>query len=139
MESGRNKSSKSNYSNWRTLKITEKIDDKIEKEIIVLGDFINIYCRRNHRIKDKSAFTFKNFDSAVFKKEPLLCEDCTRLLSHGIVMRLKCPYDPKPMCKKCPTHCYKPFYREKIREVMRFSGSYLIKHGRLDLIFHYYF
>jgi hypothetical protein len=42
------------------------------------------------------------------------------------------------MCKKCPAHCYAPGYRERIREVMRFSGQYLVKHGRLDLIVHYY-
>ena len=44
-----------------------------------------------------------------------------------------------PMCKKCETHCYAPGYRERIREVMRFSGLYMVKHGRLDLMFHYFF
>jgi hypothetical protein len=41
------------------------------------------------------------------------------------------------MCKKCHTQCYNRNYREKVREVMRFSGPYLIKRGRLDLIYHY--
>ena len=45
----------------------------------------------------------------------------------------------KPMCKKCSTHCYAPSYQEKIREVMKFSGLYLIRHGRLDLLAHYLF
>ena len=72
-------------------------------------------------------------------KELVLCQDCSRLLKYGTAKLLHCPYDPKPMCKKCKTHCYAPEYREKVRKVMRFSGSYLIKHGRLDLIFHYLF
>ena len=67
----------------------------------------------------------------------LLCEDCRKLLNHGIAKLLLCPYDPKPMCKKCETHCYAPGYREKVREVMKFSGMYLIKHGRVDLMVHY--
>ena len=30
--------------------------------------------------------------------------------------------DGKTKCHKCPVHCYRPDMREKIREVMRFSG-----------------
>ena len=70
-------------------------------------------------------------------KELELCEDCRKLLSHGIAKLLLCPYDPKPMCKKCEPHCYAPGYREKVQEVMKFSGRYLIKHGRVDIMFHY--
>ncbi|NOR49648.1 MAG: hypothetical protein GQ530_01275, partial [Desulfuromonadales bacterium] len=39
----------------------------------------------------------------------------------------------------CPVHCYAPEQREKVREIMRFSGQYLIKRGRLDLLWHYFF
>ena len=52
-------------------------------------------------------------------------------------MRLKCSHDPKPMCKKCETQCYHGEYKAKIREVMKFSGMYLVKHGRLDMLYHY--
>lgn len=124
------------------VKIEDKLRDKeILKEIKVLGNFVEIYCRNNHSIVEveKSPFRFWRIEDEVFKKKLILCKECTRLLAHGIGKRLQCPYDPKPMCKKCPTHCYKPFYREKMREVMRFSGTYLIKHGRVDLLFHYYF
>jgi hypothetical protein len=69
----------------------------------------------------------------------LLCRECTRLLQHGTAKLLLCPYDPKPMCKKCPTHCYAPFYRERVREVMKFSGMHMMKRGRLDMLFHYFF
>ena len=45
-----------------------------------------------------------------------LCVDCRKLLLHAIVKRIACPLDPKPMCKKCPEHCYAPRYRAQIRE-----------------------
>jgi len=51
----------------------------------------------------------------------------------------RCPQEPKPSCKHCEIHCYKPIYREKIRDVMRYSGKRLILHGRLDLLWHYFF
>ena len=41
------------------------------------------------------------------------------------------------MCKKCETQCYHGDYKAKIREVMKFSGMYMIKHGRVDMLYHY--
>ncbi len=110
------------------------------KDIKVLAGFVSIYCRENHRQAKKEPFPIKNerLRQVLGKKEIELCQNCSRLLQHGIARLLLCPYDPKPMCKKCTTHCYAPGYREKMREVMRFSGMYLIKHGRLDLMIHYW-
>jgi hypothetical protein len=73
----------------------------------------------------------------VKQMEISLCPDCTRLLTYGLAMRVKCPHDPKPMCKKCDTQCYHGEYKAKIREVMKFSGMYLMNHGRLDMLYHY--
>lgn len=39
----------------------------------------------------------------------------------------KCPFmETKTFCSNCRVHCYKPEMREKIREVMRFSGPRMI-------------
>lgn len=116
-------------------------NDKKTKDLRILGSFVAIYCRENHKTADLQAFLFKDekLRQAVSDKKLVLCPDCGKLLNHGMVKLMLCPYDPKPMCKKCPTHCYAPGYREKMREVMRFSGTHLIKHGRLDLLFHYLF
>ena len=122
-------------------KLFERLDDKGNKEIRVLGNFISIFCRENHRDGTKSIFPIRDarlrrsFDG----EDLILCQDCQKLLNHGIAKLLQCPYDPKPMCKKCQTHCYALSYRERIREVMRFSGLYLVKHGRVDLMIHYFF
>ena len=118
-----------------------RMDDKKVKDIRVLADFVSIFCRENHQTEAKDVFPIKDdrLRHTLDSKDLRLCQDCSKLLSHGIAKLLLCPYDPKPMCKKCETHCYAPGYREKMREVMRFSGLYLMKHGRLDLMIHYLF
>jgi hypothetical protein len=116
----------------------EGLPKKEKDDIRTLMKFVGIYCKKNHD-GDKSPFLFKLFDiKEIEKKEILLCRDCTRLLTYGLTMRLKCPHDPKPMCKKCETQCYHGEYKSKIREVMKFSGMYLVKHGRVDLLDHYF-
>jgi hypothetical protein len=112
---------------------------KTEKDDIrTLMKFVGIYCRENHD-GDKSTFSFKLFDIKEIEKKAIsLCPDCTRLLTYGLTTRLKCPHDPKPMCKKCETQCYHGEYKSKIREVMKFSGMYMVKHGRVDLLYHYF-
>jgi predicted amidophosphoribosyltransferase len=100
-----------------------KKEKRIRKDALVLHSFIGIYCREKHRNGAGGD----------------LCPQCGELLQYALRRNEKCPLDPKPMCKKCPVHCYKPHMREKIKEVMKFSGIYAIKHGRLDLVYHYFF
>ena len=99
--------------------------------------FVEIFCRENHN-GVKVPFYFKLFDvSEIEQKKVPLCPECTKLLTYGLTMRLRCPHDLKPMCKKCETQCYHGEYKAKIREVMKFSGMYLVKHGRVDMLYHY--
>jgi hypothetical protein len=115
----------------------KEISKKEKLDIRILMNFVKIYCRENHN-GDRKPFCFRFFDIKEIEKEDIpLCLDCTRLLTYGLTMRLKCPHDPKPMCKKCETQCYHGDYKAKIREVMKFSGIYMIKHGRLDMVYHY--
>ena len=122
-------------------KIFKRLDSKKSKDIRVLSDFISIFCRENHPAETKDTFSIKDvkLSNNLSDKDLILCQDCRKLLTHGIAKLLLCPYDPKPMCKNCETHCYAPGYRKKIQQVMKFSGLYLIKHGRLDLMVHYLF
>ena len=115
-----------------------EISKKEKEDIGVLMKFVAVYCRENHP-GEKDPFSFKLFDIKEVKKEEIpLCRNCTRLLAYGLTMRMKCPHDPKPMCKNCETQCYRGEYKEKIREIMKFSGIYMIKHGRVDLLYHYF-
>ncbi len=122
-------------------KLFERLDRKKTRDARLLADFVNIFCRENHRHEPKGLFPGQDeaLRRALGDKPMLLCSDCGKLLHHGIAKLLQCPYDPKPTCKKCETHCYAPGYRERVREVMRFSGWYLVKHGRLDMLLHYFF
>jgi hypothetical protein len=111
---------------------------KEKEDIRTLMKFVGIYCRESHN-GEKAPFSFKLLDTEeIDKKEIPLCQDCSRLLTYGLTMRLKCPHDPKPMCKKCESQCYHGDYKSKIREVMKFSGMYVVKRGRLDLLYHYF-
>lgn len=49
----------------------------------------------------------------------------------------KCPFmETKTFCSNCRVHCYKPEMREKIREVMRFSGPRMILHHPVMAVRH---
>jgi hypothetical protein len=104
----------------------------IDEDLKVLAQFIDIYCDNNHKSSRKK-------EVSVYETNVSLCQDCKELLDYASIRREVCPLDPKPTCKNCHIHCYKPELREKIRKVMRFSGIYLIKRGRIDLILHYLF
>ena len=110
----------------------------LRRDLRTLALFIRIYCHAKH--PDRSPVALRGFDLVEITGKPLdLCPECTRLLHHAFVKRTHCPRDPKPQCKDCPTHCYSKVYREKIRDVMRFSGWKLLLSGRLDYLVHLIF
>ena len=120
--------------------LTPERQAELQKDLKTLALFIHLYCRTKHAASDKTLTDLKGFDVQSIAGRPvILCEGCTKLLAHAFVKRSNCPFDPKPMCKHCPTHCYHPNYRAQIREVMRVSGRKLLLSGRLDYLFHLLF
>ena len=93
----------------------------IERERRVLERFVAVFCRKHHDTNGTG-----------------MCAECRDLLDYAFGRLEKCPYDPKPKCKDCETHCYRPQYRDKIRAVMRFSGIYFVQRGRLDWLVRYF-
>lgn len=80
-----------------------------DKDIVVIHKMISLYCRKKHKGKNE------------------LCSDCQKLYEYASYRRSVCPYgDNKTFCSNCKTHCYIPAMREKIRNVMRFSGPRMI-------------
>ena len=120
--------------------LSDQLTDERRKNIKVLANFINIFCGQKHSGFSKALFTFKGVDvNQLAGQEALeLCENCRKLLAHAVVKLLLCPYDPKPKCKHCKTHCYAPLYRDQIKAVMKFSGMQLLRRGRVDLLAHYF-
>ena len=101
--------------------------------------FTSVYCKANH----ESGKTFIQTDEPALRDLPFgkfaVCDECREFLLYAFDRRLRCPLEEKPACKHCQVHCFKPGHREKVREIMRFSGQYLIRRGRLDLLWHYFF
>ena len=82
---------------------------KREKEKEMVSQMIAIYCRKKHKTKQG------------------LCSECAALDEYARQRSDKCPFmETKTFCSNCKVHCYKPQMREKIREVMRFSGPRMI-------------
>ena len=115
----------------------QRLSDKKRKDVRVLANFVRIFCHEQHKESKRQPFVINDERLQAELANLELCSECSRLLEHGVAKLSLCPYEPKPSCRKCLTHCYAPGYREKVRQVMRFSGAYLIKHGRLDLLLHY--
>ncbi len=113
---------------------------KEKKDLRVLAQFTSVYCKVHHKEAGKVPLEEDVPGVAALQvhKYPL-CAECREFLYYAIARRLRCPLDPRPVCKHCPVHCYKPDYRHKVREIMRFSGKYLMMRGRLDLLWHYFF
>ncbi|MBN2079434.1 MAG: nitrous oxide-stimulated promoter family protein [Spirochaetes bacterium] len=116
------------------------ISSDVQKDIEILAEFIHIYCEDHHRGVNKFPAVARGAAGRSLDGIPFVyCDECRGLLLHAVSKRLICPYDPKPSCKKCSTHCYAPEYRVMIRKVMRHSGMRLITRGRLRLIKKYFF
>jgi len=109
------------------------------KDLKILALFTSVYCQDHHA----GARTALNLADDELRRLPLhkypVCVDCAEFLTYAFERRLRCPLEEKPVCKHCQVHCYKSGHREKVREIMRFSGKHLIRRGRLDLLWHYLF
>lgn len=82
---------------------------KREREQQVVTCMVEFYCRKKHHTKEG------------------LCLDCAALLAYARSRSEHCPFmEHKTFCSQCPVHCYKPDMREKIRQVMRFSGPRML-------------
>ncbi len=93
---------------------------KLEKEKEVCNLMIELYCKKKHKTK-----------------KHCLCDECKDLSNYVSYRLSKCPFgENKTFCSNCKIHCYKPEYREKIRNVMRFSGPRMIFHHPILAIKH---
>ena len=93
---------------------------RVLKEKKIVQFMIEIYCYKKHE-----------------QKKNELCDDCKELLDYAHKRLTYCKFgDKKTSCSKCPIHCYKKDMKEKIKEVMRFSGPRLIIYKPYEFIRH---
>lgn len=99
------------------------IEKKRQNEEKTLQLMIQLYCRGHHG---------KNREQ---KKE--MCEECRELMDYARIRIQKCPFmETKTFCSACKVHCYMPQKREKIREVMRYSGPRMLLYHPILAIKH---
>lgn len=97
----------------------DNIQNKREREKRTVALMISIYCQKQHGTKK------------------VLCPECEALLQYAMQRSDKCPFmKTKTFCSNCKVHCYKPEMREKIREVMRFSGPRMIAYHPVMAVRH---
>lgn len=93
---------------------------RMKRERKTISVMTEIYCKGHHGTK---------------KGE--LCPECMEFKEYAYLRLEKCPFqEKKSTCGKCVIHCYKPEMKEKVRQVMRYSGPRLLIH-RPDLAFHH--
>jgi hypothetical protein len=80
-------------------------DGRIKRELRTVEAMTRIYCRDHHG------------------NAPTPCPRCSELIEYAAGRLGGCPYGAeKPVCSRCPVHCYKPAMRDRIRAVMRHAG-----------------
>ena len=91
---------------------------RLAREEKTIAAMIALYCRDHHA-------------TAAADSGEGLCPECAELLAYARVRLEKCRYGvEKPTCANCETHCYKPAMRERVREVMRYSGPRMLRATR---------
>lgn len=99
--------------------MSSKIEKKLEREKQMVSQMIALYCKKQHHSRS------------------WLCKECAALDAYARMRSEKCPFmETKTFCSNCKVHCYKPEMREKIREVMRFSGPRMLFHHPVAAIRH---
>ncbi|MDA8124364.1 MAG: nitrous oxide-stimulated promoter family protein [Deltaproteobacteria bacterium] len=83
--------------------------DRLAREKKTIAAMMEIYCRGRHRRAGGN------------------CPECRQLRDYALQRIEKCPYgEEKPVCARCPIHCYQPAMREQVRRVMRYAGPRML-------------
>jgi hypothetical protein len=93
---------------------------RIAREQTCVKEMISIYCQAKHQGRTK------------------LCYDCQELSDYAVKRLQHCKFgENKPVCAKCPIHCYLPGMRNRIVEVMRYSGPRMVLRHPKSALLHF--
>jgi predicted amidophosphoribosyltransferase len=101
-----------------TDQVPTNFDGRLDREYRTMQRMVEIFCAGQHGGSRGS-----------------LCPACVEFLDYAARRLEKCPYgDNKPVCAKCPIHCYKRAQREQARSIMRYAGPRMaLRHPWLSL------
>jgi len=108
---------------------------RLRREARTLELMVGMYCRAHHEGSRGMPSEATGRPAAVDRSSSRaeagdggLCAECADLLDYALRRLDRCPYGAaKPTCAKCPTHCYRPDERERVRAVMRYSGPRMLR------------
>ncbi|WP_040412237.1 MULTISPECIES: nitrous oxide-stimulated promoter family protein [unclassified Desulfosporosinus] len=85
------------------------MSNRLEREKATVQMMLRLYCKNHHHWKSG------------------LCPECQELSDYAMTRLTHCKFgESKPTCGKCTVHCYKPEKRQRIIEVMRYSGPKML-------------
>lgn len=94
--------------------------DWFEDQKASLEVMVKLYCKKNHNSKGQ------------------LCEECEEILNYALNRLRNCRYgENKPNCGDCKTCCYKKDMKEKVVNIMRYSGPRLLLHNPRIVFSHF--
>ena len=93
------------------------VPKRLARERQTIAVMISCYCEGHHHA------------------DTTLCPECRQLLDYAAVRLERCQFGAKkPVCAKCPVHCYERFRREQVKTVMSYAGPRLLwQHPILSL------
>lgn len=107
----------------KTTREADRTEKKRKKEQRVVEEMIRLYCRKNHTDTER--------------RNGEMCPECRKLSDYARLRSEKCPFmEKKTFCSSCRVHCYQPEMREKIRQVMRFSGPRMLLYHPVLALWH---
>ena len=91
---------------------------RLAREWQTIAAMVGCYCEGHHH------------------KRTALCPECQGLLDYAAVRLERCRFGvEKPVCAKCPVHCYQRARREQVKAVMRYAGPRMLwRHPLLSLL-----
>jgi len=92
---------------------------RISREFKTIRAMITLYCHDHHAIGSQ------------------LCPGCKALLDYAELRLEQCPFhEHKTTCANCAVHCYSRSMRERVKEVMRYSGPRMTYRHPILALYH---
>lgn len=96
----------------------KSVEKKRDREKKVITEMVKLYCRKNH-------------------KNGELCDECNEVLNYSLKRIDNCKFmETKTFCSNCKSPCYSLKMKEKIKQIMKFSGPRMLFYHPLLVIYH---
>ena len=107
---------------------TPKIAKRRDREEKTISQMVALYCAGNHEAASRT-------ETVVCGEA--VCPQCAQLDEYATLRTRRCrKMHVKTSCDACENHCYKPEMRERIRQVMRYSGPRMMTKHPIAAIRH---